>query len=103
MTIQEKQILYHRLCHAVQTGVAMMLERRPNGDTTPKHLRVGVNIAMCEAAGMSRLLVRKGVITEDEYWDAMIEVMREEVARYKAEVNEAVGARPGLEIKLDGF
>jgi hypothetical protein len=37
---------YHDALHAVQSGVAVMIQREPDGEASPKHLRVGVNAAM---------------------------------------------------------
>jgi hypothetical protein len=101
--LAKKWTEYAALCHAMQSGVAMM-QNHPGRtlETTPKHLRVGVNVAMCEASAMGKLLIAKGLITEDEYIDSLLDVMRNEVERYKAIVTEAVGAKPGV-IKLDGY
>lgn len=45
MTLEEKQIKYKALLHAMQTGVMYELENDPTSGT-PKHLRVGINAAM---------------------------------------------------------
>ncbi len=81
---------YKTLCHAMQSGVAYKMNYDPT-DTTPKHLRVGVNAAMCDHAALVNLLMAKGIITEDEYFDALIESMQREVDNYTREINEQLG------------
>ncbi len=83
MSIEEKRLKYEQLLHAMQTGVAFVMEI-DEGETSPKHLRVGVNSAMIDSGAMAGLLIKKGIITEDEYYDALIEVAEREVQSYKA-------------------
>ena len=91
MTLEEKRTKYLQLCHAMQSGVAAKMNR-DNSDTLPKHLRVGVNFAMVDSAALATLLMKKGIITEEEYYDALIERMQAEVAAYEAWLNESYGA-----------
>lgn len=70
--------------HAMQSGVAMEMEVDPDGSaTSPKHLRVGINAAMADHAGLAGLLISKGIITEAEYVAALAEKMEAEKARYE--------------------
>lgn len=96
MTIDEKKERYAQLCHAMQTGVAFVMENDPS-PTTPKHLRVGINSAMVDSAALARLLMSKGIITEDEYFDSLIQTMEEEVQRYREELSQYFG---GADIEL---
>lgn len=89
-TVAQLQAEYRRLLHAMQTGVAYA--ETTVHDSTPKHLRVGVNAAMCSHAALAHVLIEKGLITEHEYWMGQCEAMREEVERYQ----EAMG--PGVTI-----
>jgi hypothetical protein len=73
---------YHELAHAMQTGVAVKMQNDPS-ETSPKHLRVGVNSAMCDQAALARLLMEKGVITQSEYEEAITAEMGREVERYQ--------------------
>lgn len=86
---------YLGLLHAMQTGVAMMLQQDPTSGS-PKHLRVGVNSAKAEQGGLVRLLVSKGVISELEYYRAMVEAARAEVAAYERDLLR----RHGIVVKL---
>jgi len=83
---------YTKKAHAMQTGVAYKMEHDPS-ETSPKHLRVGINSAMVDAAALAKLLIAKGVITEDEYTTAITEEMGREVARYEAWLSEHYGGK----------
>jgi len=76
---------YRAAAHAMQTAVAMSMEVDP-GDCTPKHLRVGVNSALCDSGAMAALLIAKGLITRDEYEKAVADMMEAEVQRYREEL-----------------
>lgn len=82
---------YLAACHALQSGVAAE-HARGSRDGEPKHLRVGVNTAKAEASGVARLLIAKGVFTEDEYVAAVADAMEAEVAAYEDRLSAAVGS-----------
>src|SRR5687768_12035238 len=93
MNLEEKRERYLALCHAMQTGVAFKMEKDAK-DTTPKHLRVGINAAMSDHGALVGLLFKKGIITEEEYYDALIESMEREVQMYQSKIEELYGAGP---------
>lgn len=68
--------------HAVQSGIQAEMEF-DSGETTPKHLRVGVNAAHCDHAALVRLLMNKGLFTEDEYRKELADEMEREKRRYE--------------------
>lgn len=86
---------YFAACHAVQTGVAYDLERDPNSGT-PKHLRVGVNIAQRDLSSLVELLVALKVITLEQYESAIAQGMEKEQKRYE----ELLSRRFGTVVKL---
>ena len=86
---------YERALHAMQTGV-MFDQEHGSDDGSPKHLRVGVNSAMVNAAALASLLVAKGVITWDEYGEALATAAEDEAARYE----QILRQRYGLDIHL---
>lgn len=92
MTLDEKRRKYLDLCHAMQSGVAFKMNYEPDGETIPKHLRVGINTAMSDHGALVALLIEKGLITEDDYCDKLIEFMEREVASYQQEIAELTGA-----------
>jgi len=81
---------YLALGHAMQTGVAIKMQHDPS-ETQPKHLRVGVNSAMCDSAALAGLLIAKGLITEAEYLQAVTDEMEREVGRYEEWCREHIG------------
>lgn len=87
---------YRAACHAMQSGVAMMMNYDPK-PTEPKHLRVGVNSALCDQAALVKLLVNKGVITRRDYEEALVTEMKREVAGYEEQLRKIVGANITLE------
>lgn len=95
MSMQDDIDRYKAAAHAMQSGVAMKMNYDPN-DTTPKHLRVGVNAAMVESAGLARLLVEKGIITFEEYHKAIADEMERERDRYVAYLEERLGTKVTL-------
>jgi len=73
---------YLEAMHGVQSGVAYDIA---NGgqNTTPKHLRVGINSAMVDTAAMAWLLVKKGIIKPEEYAEAVRLFANNELAAYE--------------------
>ena len=70
--------------HAMQSGVAAMMGRKEGSkETDPKHLRVGINSAMCEHAALVSILIEKGIFTEAEYMEKLADEMEAEKARYE--------------------
>jgi len=97
MTDDEKRIAeaverYHRAAHAMQSGVTMDMNYCPSA-TEPKHLRVGVNSAMSDTAGLAALLIKKGLITEAEYTEAMADQMELEQKRYEKHLSKHLNGR----------
>jgi hypothetical protein len=85
-----------RLGHAIQTGVRMEIELGLNNAHEPKHLRVGVNQALIETGALGWLLIKKGLITDQEYYDSILELMRKEVISYERRLSLATGHKVTL-------
>lgn len=83
----EQHARYFAAAHAMQSGVAMMMNYE-GGETTPKHLRVGVNSALVDSASLAMLLMEKGVFTRLEYFTAIAEGMEREVKLYQDRISE---------------
>lgn len=81
--------------HAIQSGVKLDMELGGR-DTEPKHLRVGVNVAMSDHAGLARLLIEKGIITHDEYVTAITDEINREVKRYEDRLSKKAGGKVTL-------
>jgi hypothetical protein len=99
MTIEEDQARYVRAAHAMQSGVRLKMSRAgvPDdeelwpGETSPKHLRVGVNAAMSDLGALVRLLISKGLFTQEEYTEAIADAMEDEQHSYEAEFGVQFG------------
>ena len=96
MTREEKVARYEALLHAMQSGVRMVMQKGILGETMPKHLRVGVNTTKCDHGALVKLLIEKGVITDGEYLDAIMEMMEIEVKTYEEKLSQLLG----LEVHL---
>lgn len=90
-TITEANQRYLAAAHAMQSGVAGTLQLVGDSSASPKHLRVGVNSAMSNMAGIARLLIEKKVITELEYAVAIADEMEREKERFEAQLTKALG------------
>jgi hypothetical protein len=95
MSFLDKIKEHARLSHAMQAGVALLMHQDPT-ETSPKHLRVGVNVALADQGALVKLLIDKGVITEDEYGDAIVAGMQREVDSYTERVTP-----PGSNVKIE--
>jgi hypothetical protein len=96
-SIEQARQRYHAAAHGMQSGVAAKMNVDP-AETTPKHLRVGVNSAMVDTSAMATLLIAKGVITEQEYVAAVADAMEREKALYEQWAREHFG-NPGVTLR----
>ena len=74
MSLGEHQQRLIAAQHAMQSGVAAKMQIDP-AETDPKHMRVGVNSALSGLGALAKLLIDKGVLTEDEYFAATADAM----------------------------
>lgn len=93
-----ERLSYEQALHGIQTGIALEIERGSNC-ASPKHLRVGVNSAMCEHAAIVRLLIAKGIITEEEYAEAITDEFNRELARVEKNINEQYGGDGKIKLR----
>ena len=110
MTDEEFTQKYESLGHAIQTGVAheLALEAPAIADSPVgrliKHLRTGNNLRACDHAALAHLLIAKGVITDEEYKEALLKGLKREKESYERSLTERLrrepGANPDLQITL---
>lgn len=82
LTLQQR---YRDLVHAMQSGVKLdLMLRGDDQNQLNKHLRVGINVAMSDHAALTRILVSRGIISELEYHQALVDAMESEVKTYEA-------------------
>lgn len=70
---EDLKLRYLAAMHGMQSGVTAEMALGLSNAHEPKHLRVGVNAALSDQGSLARLLMRKGVITEREYYEAIVE------------------------------
>lgn len=90
MSTEDLRRRYLAAMHAVQSGVAYAQQIDPK-DGTPKHLRTGINSALVNDAALTKLLIAKGIITEVEYWTALVEEAEAEKQRYEEQLSAHYG------------
>lgn len=97
-TIDEAKARYAAACHAMQSGVAGVMNL-DESETMPKHLRVGVNSALVSNGALAKLLMDRGIITELEHFVALADAMEEEQHLYEARLSRAYfGAETGVHL-----
>lgn len=94
-SIEASRERYLAAAHAMQSGVAIKMAIDP-AETSPKHLRVGVNSAMSDVGGLAWLLIQKGVINEEEYFSAVADAMERERDLYARTLSEHFGSKVNL-------
>lgn len=90
---------YLGLAHQIQTAIAAELEVDPSSGT-PKHLRVGVNMAMCDIAALVDLMIEKGVCTQQEFSDKQLYYMAKERDRCVGEFRNKAGVPPETKVTV---
>lgn len=94
---QEAIARYEAACHAVRTGIMLLMGSPKYKAAEPKDLRLGIDSAQVSQAAIVELLVRKGIITYDEWYSTLADAMEKEKAEYTQEVGKKVG--PGIVLK----
>ena len=79
---------YMRAAHRVQTAIAVSPEAP---DMAPKHMRVGIDMSKSDMGGLARLLIAKGVFTEEEYLTAIADAAEREAASREDDLSSRLG------------
>jgi len=88
---------YRAAAHAMQSGVKANINFDPlKAGVSLKDLRVGVNYALVSHNGLMKLLVHKGIITDQEYVKALAEAMETEAKRYEVMLSEKIETKVKL-------
>lgn len=95
--LDDLQRRYLAAAHAVQAGVAMELNDDPPSNSasaaSPKMLRTGVNLAMVQQGALVRLLIQKGLITEEEYFTELVAGVEDEKRQYEERLSQRFGGK----------
>jgi hypothetical protein len=88
---------YLAAAHAVQAGVQMEMNDDPptrsGSPVSPKMLRTGLNLAMVEHGALVRLLIAKGLFTEEEYFEELVKGVEAEKVLYEERLTARFGGR----------
>lgn len=87
---------YKAELHAVQSGVKILMETGNTTETTPKHLRVGVNSNLVDSQAVALLLIEKGIFTRLEYLTAVADCMELERKKYEKTCSAALASEVTL-------
>jgi hypothetical protein len=87
---------YEAAMHGVQSAVRYEMTQRGLPDSGAfvdmlKHLRAGVDARASDALGLAELLIKKGLITGEEYIEHLRLAANEELARYEAYIKTTYG------------
>ena len=98
----ELQRRYAAAAHAVQAGVQMELNDDPpsrsGSAASPKMLRVGVNMAMVEHGALVRVLIAKGLFTEEEYFEELVKGVEDEQRQYEERLTARFGGKTKIKL-----
>jgi hypothetical protein len=82
---------YQRAAKAVQTAI----EFNPNKTALePKHMRVGIDMSKADMSGLVNLLINKGVISLEEYEQAITQSANMEATRHRIALADQLGMDP---------
>lgn len=102
---QQKIEEYGIAMHALQSGIAFSLAKKnptvPDINQNPylrelKHQRVGIDGTKSDHSALVKLLIERGIITDEEYIDAMLEGVIAEVHRYEKALSQEYGVKVTL-------
>lgn len=88
--LEELQLEYNKLVHAMQTGVGMLMNY-DGTETLPKHLRTGINSALVSNGALVKLLVDKKIITDEEMFQSLVDGLKVEVKDYETKLSFLTG------------
>lgn len=85
---------YEVAVHGVQSAIDVAMNTYPDYRATEeKHMRVGVDMSKADMCGLANLMIRKGLITLDEYMEAMRLGANHELAMREIEHYERTGVK----------
>lgn len=100
MTEEEFLVKYEQLAHSVQSAIKFELTRDASDPKYHyKHLRTGLNCVMADHGSLGRLLTKKGLITQDEYFEATLKGMELEAQRTAETVRRKHGLGPFVQFE----
>ena len=79
--------------HGVQSAVMVEIDRAGErvAGADAKHLRTGINACLVDSGAIGKLLIDKGIFTQDEYLAAVADAAEAELARMTEHVRRVTG------------
>jgi len=96
----EQEAEYADMQRKIHTGCRMLLKYSPNA-STHDHLFAGNSLRAVEFSALLKLLLGKGVITNDEFHGALMEQGEDEIRRLEGTIAEHMGQPVKLGGKKD--
>lgn len=82
MSVESERQRYENAMHAIMTGVGYVQTFDPN-ERDVKHLRTGINSALISNGALTRLLIDRGIFTEEEWYKTLADVAEHDVKTYQ--------------------
>lgn len=83
MSLQDLGLTYEQALHGIQTAIKYVMENVDSKFVQPKHLRVGIDSAHVTDLAITSLLIKKGIITKEEYIEEVRLAMNHELAQWE--------------------
>lgn len=98
MEMRDLSLSYEEALHGIQSAVRFEMTQRGIPDENHdailrmlKHLRTGLDARAADASGLAKLLIDKGIITFEEYVEAMRLAANHELVRYEEHLRTEYG------------
>jgi hypothetical protein len=102
MSLEEERARLLAAQHAMMAGVGYMIQY-DNAEGDLKHIRTGINTALANCGVIAKLLIDKGIITEEEYFKELADAMERERDSYRKNLETYLRKKhgnPNLKIEL---
>jgi hypothetical protein len=103
---EEQRARYEAAMHRMQSAVAFDITKQLNMpgryevlNKLFKDLRVGLNSTLRNNGVLADMLIKKGVFTEEEYFEAMVAGAEQEASERAADVRTKWMLGPGVEFR----
>lgn len=92
--LQDSAARYMAALHGIQSGIMVILEKGGAlaSRCSTKHMQTGLEARASDHAALAKILIGKGLFTEEEYSTAVADQLEEEKHSLEVELGEAIGA-----------
>lgn len=97
LKLRDLGLSYEGATHGVQTAIKFRMETEQVEENKSfvgrKHMRTGIDMSKADMLGLATLLIDKGIITPEEYMEAMRLAANNELAMHEDEANANGGPK----------